>query len=364
MEKIKLRVTENQIEVLKRPAVITAGTVGLEAEFMFDSQWDTLSKILVFKAGEKVVTTALTGYSCIVPWEVLEHPKQWLRVGVYGANGEGTVVIPTLWAEVAVIHTGADPTGDPATDPTLPIWQEAVTLAEQGAAAEQELRSGVDSLAQELNITNESPNLGDAFSELLVLDRENAYRLNEHTDDRENPHHVTCEQIGAATLENLIDVNVQIQGVSDLAHNNAVEIAIHTNTEDNPNPHEITCKKIGAMTKDEVDAAVAEGKAVIVTVDNAVSSHSSQEIYALVQGGKAVYLYMWGDTYMLCTASTANEAKFENSYLATATGADGQSYDIQRFRLFYIYGNRQRQNTLDVPGKAYIDAQIQYYLNN
>ena len=203
MEKIKLRVTENQIEVLKRPAVITAGTVGLEAEFTFDSQWDTLSKILVFKAGEKVVTTALTGYTCTVPWEVLEQSKQWLRVGVYGANGEGTVVIPTLWAEVAVIHTGADPTGDPATDPTLPIWQEAVTLAEQGAAAEQEVRSGVDSLAQELNITNESLNLGDMFMELLAYDRYNEYMLYDHTDNQENPHEITCEKIGAATKAEL-----------------------------------------------------------------------------------------------------------------------------------------------------------------
>ena len=203
MEKIKLRVTENQIEVLKRPAVITAGTVGLEAEFTFDSQWDTLSKILVFKAGEKVVTKALTGDSCIVPWEVLEQPKQWLRVGVYGANGEGTVVIPTLWAEVAVIHTGADPTGDPATDPTLPIWQEAVTLAEQGVVAHQQIQGVIDSLGPELLPESDGFWLSDLLNEMVSADRYNEYMLYDHTDNQENPHNVTCEKIGAATKAEL-----------------------------------------------------------------------------------------------------------------------------------------------------------------
>lgn len=244
METIKLRVTENQIEVFKRPSVITAGTVGLEAEFNFDSQWDILSKTLVFKAGEKVVTKALTGDSCIVPWEVLEQPKQWLRVGVYGANGEGTVVIPTLWAEVAVIHTGADPTGDPATDPTAPIWQEALHLAEQGAAAEQELRAGVDSLAQDLNLAHESPNLGDVFMELLAYDRYNEYALYDHTDNRGNPHDVTCEKIGAATVEDILEVNEKTQNLDEEIANTSVCVNIHI--QDEGNPHNVTYEQVGA----------------------------------------------------------------------------------------------------------------------
>lgn len=63
---------------------------------------------------------------------------------------------------------------------------------------------------------------------------------------------ITCEDIGAVTLEQLLEVNVQIQGVDEMAHNNAVDIAVHTNTEDNPNPHEITCEKIGAVSEDSL----------------------------------------------------------------------------------------------------------------
>lgn len=406
MEKIKFRVTGNQIEVLERPAVITAGTVGLEAEFAFDSQWDRLSKIVVFKAGEKVIATALAGNAHSVPWEVLEKPNQWLCVGVYGANGEGSVVIPTLWAKVSVIYTGTEPEGDPALEPSAPIWQEAVALAELGASAEQELRAGVDSLAEELNLEDKPRNLGDMFSELLALDRSNGYMLNEHTENRENPHNVTCEQIGAATLEDILNVNAHIQDVDAVAHGNAVDIAIHLNTEDNPNPHEITCEKIGAVTREqhdkdilgakdlaldeaaaaaddariytddliygvyedmytktEVNAMVAESKAVIVTVNGSTPSHTSQEIYALIQAGKVVYLQLWGNTYTICTACTESEAKFENSYVSTITGADGKSHSAQAFRLFIIKNGTYAGTSTTIPAQTYVDAMIQYYLN-
>ena len=58
MEKIKLQVSGSQIQVVERPAAITAGTVGLEAEFVFDSHWDNLGKTVVFRAGDKVITSA------------------------------------------------------------------------------------------------------------------------------------------------------------------------------------------------------------------------------------------------------------------------------------------------------------------
>jgi hypothetical protein len=162
---------------------------------------------------------------------------------------------------------------------------------------------------------------------------------------------VTCEQIGAATLENLIDVNVQIQGVSDLAHNNAVEIAIHTNTEDNPNPHEITCEKIGA-------AGV-----LIVTLSGSTPSHTNAEIYQAIASGKVVYLKVWESTYAICVGATPTEAKFESSYITSITAADGKSYSAQQFRVFIIQSDSYRMNGLTVPSQAYIDAQIAYYLN-
>ena len=132
MQEIKLRVTGNRIEVTERPEVITSGTVGLPVKFVFDSQWDGLQKVAVFRAGEVIKDVLDPEKGATVPWEVLEKPNVWLSIGIYGSNQDGSLVIPTLWSNVGVVHKGADPKGDPATDPTLPIWQEILGRLNSG----------------------------------------------------------------------------------------------------------------------------------------------------------------------------------------------------------------------------------------
>lgn len=124
MEGIKIEVTGNIARVIERPQKITAGTVGLPIEFTFDGQWDGLSKTAVFRVRhtKKIVESLET--ETTVPWELLDKPGAWLSVGVYGMNADGSVVIPTVWANVAVIKEGADPDGDPGIDPELPVWQK------------------------------------------------------------------------------------------------------------------------------------------------------------------------------------------------------------------------------------------------
>ena len=123
MEGIKIEVTGNIARVIEKPAKITSGTVGLPVEFAFDSDWELLRKIAVFRAGNIIKSVEIPIAEKAVPWEVLEKPGAWLSVGVYGTNADGTVVIPTIWANVCPIQVGVDPDGDPSTDPTLPIWQ-------------------------------------------------------------------------------------------------------------------------------------------------------------------------------------------------------------------------------------------------
>ena len=60
----------------------------------------------------------------VIPWEVLEKPNVWLSVGVYGTNTDGTLVIPTIWANVCIIRAGATADGDPSADPTPPVWDQ------------------------------------------------------------------------------------------------------------------------------------------------------------------------------------------------------------------------------------------------
>lgn len=126
MEGIKIEVTGNVARVTDKPAKITAGTVGLPVEFTFDADWDGLSKTAVFLAGHECKIVERLDTEAIVPWELLEKPGAWLHIGVYGTNDDGTVAIPTTFAKVSAITPSAHPDGDPATDPTLPVYQELI----------------------------------------------------------------------------------------------------------------------------------------------------------------------------------------------------------------------------------------------
>lgn len=124
MEGIKIDVTGNIARVIEKPTRITSGTVGMPAEFTFDSQWDGLSKVAVFRAGDLVMAADIPEAETTVPWELLDKPNVWLSVGVYGVSADGSVVIPTTWANVSKIHVGVDLDGDHSAEPTPSIWQK------------------------------------------------------------------------------------------------------------------------------------------------------------------------------------------------------------------------------------------------
>lgn len=127
MDGIKIEVTGNVARCTAKPSKITAGTVGLPVEFTFDAEhWAGLSKTAVFLAGHECKIAYGLDSEAIVPWELLEKPGVWLNIGVYGTNEDGTVVIPTTFANISVISPGANPGGDPSTDPTPPVWQEVI----------------------------------------------------------------------------------------------------------------------------------------------------------------------------------------------------------------------------------------------
>lgn len=108
--------------ICTRAARLTSGMVGLQCEFVFDDAWDGLARTAVFWAGNEKRDVLLTGDTCTVPWEVLKTAGYQLVIGVYGTNADGTLIIPTCYAMCGGITSGADPSGDESTDPTLPVW--------------------------------------------------------------------------------------------------------------------------------------------------------------------------------------------------------------------------------------------------
>lgn len=59
-----------------------------------------------------------------VPPEMTEEAGLQVYVGVYGVSEDGKRITPTLYAPLGTVALGAEPDGDPSTDPTLPVWAQ------------------------------------------------------------------------------------------------------------------------------------------------------------------------------------------------------------------------------------------------
>lgn len=106
--------------------LITSGSVGIPARFELSEDYDGLSVVAVFEGSGESIDVALTGScACVVPHEVVAQAGGHLRIGVYGRNGEGTVVIPTVWTEAKRILQGTEPSGVDPSQPT-PDWTAQV----------------------------------------------------------------------------------------------------------------------------------------------------------------------------------------------------------------------------------------------
>ena len=100
--------------------VITTGSVGIPAVFDLNEDFDGLSPVAVFRGSGQSFDVALITSETVVPHEVLTKVGGALEVGVYARNGEGTIVIPTVWSSAGIIREGAKPS---SVDPSEPNCQ-------------------------------------------------------------------------------------------------------------------------------------------------------------------------------------------------------------------------------------------------
>ena len=110
--------------VIRSQEPLTVGLKGAKAQFVFGPDWADLIKTAVFRQGEKTVTLPDIGGEVTIPWEALTLPGVPVQIGVYGSNADGSVAIPTLWTKTAPVCPGADPEGDPSTEPTPGLWEQ------------------------------------------------------------------------------------------------------------------------------------------------------------------------------------------------------------------------------------------------
>ena len=118
MTHINIKISK-AVATAEKDGIITTGMVGVPVSFMFDSWWDGLIVTAVFKGSGAPISVPLLGATeTVVPWEVLKRPSTLLRIGAEGRLPDGTLVIPTTWATVGIIMSGANATDDLAKPPT------------------------------------------------------------------------------------------------------------------------------------------------------------------------------------------------------------------------------------------------------
>jgi glycerophosphoryl diester phosphodiesterase len=137
---------------------ITTSSAGILVQFTFSEDWDGLSRFAIFRNGEDMnkIPVALPNSNLVtIPAQSCaeEYIDEPLFVGVYGSDGVGTVIIPTIWTSLGVLRPGAVTTDiiTPA-EPTPDMWAQILAIANEAAViadeceANEELRIAAEQL--------------------------------------------------------------------------------------------------------------------------------------------------------------------------------------------------------------------------
>lgn len=122
---------------------VPRGIVGAVVSIAYaDPAWDSLRKTVVFRgAVTKDVLDA--GNEVVVPTETVSRAGVTLYMGVYGADAENHVVIPTVWTELGTVQGAATPSGDASTDSSLPVWAQIQGMVGDLDALDTEVKSNL-----------------------------------------------------------------------------------------------------------------------------------------------------------------------------------------------------------------------------
>lgn len=118
------------LAVVTNNETLTSGMIGARVQFTFSEDWDELSKMAVFKAGDVTKSVVQSEWSdgvCTIPHEVLFTPYEKLYIGVYGTDANNNIVVPTVWAFVGKVRNGVSSDAESSTEPTLPVWAQMQT---------------------------------------------------------------------------------------------------------------------------------------------------------------------------------------------------------------------------------------------
>lgn len=178
MTSIKLIVTGAKARA-EVNGVLTTGMVGIPVTISYDSTWDGLTKTLLCKsrAGTYAILNAENS-ATVAPEALIDNEKKSyfdkLLLGVEGRNSDGTLVIPTIWAECGRIMPGANSDADESANPKNPMWAQILAMIGDLDDLNTEDKDNLIAAINEIlakggsDSSQNSNGLSDAVSALLI----------------------------------------------------------------------------------------------------------------------------------------------------------------------------------------------------
>lgn len=128
---------------LLQSEVLTSGRVGLRCRLRFDSSWDGLLKTAIV-VGSRSADLLLQDGEFGIPAECLGRAGDSLKIGLRGTNGDGSLVIPTVWVNCGEILSGAELSQQPAQEQTRSLLAQIMDQAAQMTELASRLREDAD----------------------------------------------------------------------------------------------------------------------------------------------------------------------------------------------------------------------------
>ena len=157
---------------------ITTGSSGIQVQFLFSDDWDGLSKFAVFRNAEieeSVITIALPSSNLTeLPAAncAAEYVDEKVYVGVYGTDGLGHIIIPTIWVSLGVLKEGAAYEGMDPPQPTPGMWAQILAIAQNAGAENAEAAKAAAEAVQNMGVEAETLAEGSAASVEKTVDQE------------------------------------------------------------------------------------------------------------------------------------------------------------------------------------------------
>lgn len=134
---------------------ITTGSSGIQVQFLFSDDWEGLSKFAVFRNAEieeSRIPIALPASGLTeLPAEncAAEYVDEKVYVGVYGSDGLGHIIIPTIWVSLGVLKEGAAYEGMDPPQPTPDMWAQILAIAQNAGEENAEAAEAAAGRAEE-----------------------------------------------------------------------------------------------------------------------------------------------------------------------------------------------------------------------